>query len=49
MMPSVPHTGSASTVAGGHDLGQFDDMALLSLVMFVAVAIMAGWVPVKCF
>lgn len=41
-MPSVPHTGSSSTPAGGHDRGQFDEIALLSLLDFSTTA---GWVP----
>lgn len=41
MIPSVPHTGSASMLAGGHDRGQFDETALLSLLL---VLITAGWV-----
>lgn len=42
MTPSVPHTGSSSTPAGGHDRGQFDEIALLSLLDFSTTA---GWVP----
>lgn len=45
MTPSVPHTGSASMLAAGQDLGQFDDIALLSLPLAAVAAIKAGWVP----
>lgn len=44
MIPSVPHTGSASNVAGGHDRGQFDEMAFGSLVLALIDSTTAGWV-----
>lgn len=46
MIPSVPHTGSDSNPTGGHDLGQLDDIALLSLLLD-GLVITAGWVPFK--
>jgi hypothetical protein len=41
-MPSEPQTGSTGVVAGGHDLGQFVDIALLSLLVPPDVSINDG-------
>jgi hypothetical protein len=40
-MPSVPHTGSSSDADGGHERGQFDDMALVSLLLLMSFIFIA--------
>lgn len=42
MMPSVPQTGSCGVVSGGHDLGQFVEIALLSRSIPLGVSMSAG-------